>query len=149
DAAAVTFATTFYAQMLAGKPFGDAVRRARQEVYDQHPAVNTWGAYQCYGDPGYTLRGAEDGQEDGRAVEEFATRDELVLTLENIAQAAETIAHGDARAEQERVERIHKWVTANRQQWLDDARVQAALARAYRELDLFPQAIECYRKAGG
>ncbi len=55
DAAALTFAEVFYDQMLKGYEFGEAVLRARQRVREQHPGVNTWGAYQCYGNPGFTL----------------------------------------------------------------------------------------------
>ena len=51
------FAESFYARLLAGEPFGEAVRAAREEVWTRFPDVNTWGAYQCYGDPGYRLRG--------------------------------------------------------------------------------------------
>ncbi|MGE3773341.1 MAG: CHAT domain-containing protein, partial [Gammaproteobacteria bacterium] len=51
DAAAHTFAEVFYARMLAGQYFGDAVRLAREETHRRQPTVNTWGAYQCYGDP--------------------------------------------------------------------------------------------------
>lgn len=55
DRAAQTFAEVFYDQMLKGREFGEAVLRARQIVQDQHRGVNTWGAYQCYGNPGFTL----------------------------------------------------------------------------------------------
>ncbi|MGH7506260.1 MAG: CHAT domain-containing protein, partial [Longimicrobiales bacterium] len=149
DGAAVTFATSFYRQMLKGKPFGDAVRRARQDAYEQHPGVNTWGAYQCYGDPGYMLRLPTDAYDEEPREEGFATRDELVLTLENITQSAETIAHRDTGEEQARIARIHKWVRDRRPSWLKDARVQSAFARVYRELDQFAEAIACYREANG
>ena len=55
DAAANTFAVIFYEDFLSGTPFGDAIKRARAETFKRYPSVNTWGAYQCYGDPGYTL----------------------------------------------------------------------------------------------
>lgn len=55
DGAAETFAATFYDQLLTGATFGDAVLAARKEVHAQHGTVNTWGAYQCYGNPGFTL----------------------------------------------------------------------------------------------
>jgi formylglycine-generating enzyme required for sulfatase activity len=56
DAAGGAFAEGFYSRMLAGQPFGEAVRGTREEVWLRFPAVNTWGAYQCYGDPDYRLR---------------------------------------------------------------------------------------------
>ena len=39
--------------MLDGGDFGSAVRAARRTTY-RHES-NTWGAYQCYGDPGFRL----------------------------------------------------------------------------------------------
>jgi pimeloyl-ACP methyl ester carboxylesterase len=55
DAAAETFALTFYEQMFSGATFGDAVLLARKAAHVKHGDVNTWGAYQCYGNPGFTL----------------------------------------------------------------------------------------------
>jgi CHAT domain-containing protein len=57
DAAAETFAESFYTHLLEGEPFGKAVRAAREEIWKRFPTVNTWGAYQCYGDPSYQLHG--------------------------------------------------------------------------------------------
>ena len=56
DDAATTFATTLYRGLLDGLPFGDAVTAARVDTWEQHPGVNTWGAYQCYADPDFRLR---------------------------------------------------------------------------------------------
>ena len=53
DQAAKDFSDTFYAALLDGAAFGDAVSRARKRCYNDHPGVNTWGAYQCYGNPDY------------------------------------------------------------------------------------------------
>ena len=56
DAAAYLFSKKFYENMFQGKTFGDAVRGAREEVYINYNRKNTWGAYQCYGDPFYKIR---------------------------------------------------------------------------------------------
>ena len=53
DQAASTFAKLFYSLMLEGKRFGEAVRLARAETFDRQPSVNTWGAFQAYGDERY------------------------------------------------------------------------------------------------
>lgn len=58
DDAALDFARQFYNYMFAGDNFGDAVKKARSYVYDHHKLSNTWGAYQCYGDPFYKLKKA-------------------------------------------------------------------------------------------
>ena len=56
DTAALAFAKRFYEGMFQGKTFGDAVRIAREEIYENYGKKNTWGAYQCYGDPFYKLQ---------------------------------------------------------------------------------------------
>ena len=56
DGAALLFAKKFYENMFAGKTFGEAVRLAREQVYNDFGKKNTWGAYQTYGDPFYKLR---------------------------------------------------------------------------------------------
>ncbi len=57
DAAALLFAQVFYSLLVSGSAFGEAVLAARRTVYEQtHDRSNTWGAYQCYGDPFYKLR---------------------------------------------------------------------------------------------
>jgi tetratricopeptide (TPR) repeat protein len=58
DAAAASFAETFYEAMLSGSTFGEAVTRARKAVFDAHGDSDTWGAYQCYGDYAFRLRAA-------------------------------------------------------------------------------------------
>jgi len=55
DGAALEFAETFYAHLFAGETFGNAVQKARAGIYQNYPSTNTWGAYQCYGDPFYRL----------------------------------------------------------------------------------------------
>jgi len=55
DTAALAFAKKFYEAMLAGRNFGDAVHAAREYVYNNFSYTNTWGAFQCYGQPQYRL----------------------------------------------------------------------------------------------
>lgn len=57
DAAAITFAKVLYLGMLGGANFGDAVYTARRKTFDDHPETNTWGSYQCYGDPTFKFGG--------------------------------------------------------------------------------------------
>jgi hypothetical protein len=54
DFSASTFAKTFYASLLAGNRFIDAVAEAREAIYKRDD--NTWAAYQCYGDPDWVFR---------------------------------------------------------------------------------------------
>ncbi|MPR36737.1 CHAT domain-containing protein [Salmonirosea aquatica] len=56
DATALEFAEKFYDCLFSGDTFGESVKRARQAIFDNHGTRNnTWGAYQCYGDPFYRL----------------------------------------------------------------------------------------------
>jgi CHAT domain-containing protein len=51
DSAALEFARVFYNLMFTGYSFGDSVKEARKVVFEKFMNSNTWGAYQCYGDP--------------------------------------------------------------------------------------------------
>jgi tetratricopeptide (TPR) repeat protein len=55
DDGALDFTEQFYTAMFAGYNFGDAILKARKFIYEKYPGNNTWGAYQCYGDPFYKL----------------------------------------------------------------------------------------------
>ncbi|MVT07941.1 CHAT domain-containing protein [Chitinophaga tropicalis] len=62
DNAALDFTREFYQGMFAGDTFGEAIHHAREVIYQKYQTRNnTWGAYQCYGDPFYTLRPRADG----------------------------------------------------------------------------------------
>jgi hypothetical protein len=56
DDGARVFAEAFYAALVRGDRFIDAVSHARRETYFHDPGQNTWAAYQCYGDPDWMLR---------------------------------------------------------------------------------------------
>jgi len=56
DKPAELFATTFYDALLGGARFIDAVAAARSAAWKGGGGGNTWSAYQCYGDPGWTWR---------------------------------------------------------------------------------------------
>src|SRR5207247_4671448 len=87
DDDAKTFARTFYEAMLAGRQFGDAVRVAREETYGSGSS-NTWGAYQCYGNPAFVL-GKHSGNQ-GEDGQRFASNAELVARLLNLALDAKS-----------------------------------------------------------
>ena len=89
DGPAEIFATTFYRWLLAGQTFIDAVAEARRAALRAAPGSKTWAAYQCYGDPNWTLRRAT-GDAQGPSTAADATRDlasapGLALTLEELA----------------------------------------------------------------
>ncbi len=87
DGAARFFATSVYEQMLDGRqPFGRAITEARRRTYHRYPRVNTWGAYQCYGDPHFALAAPETV--DAIRPPHPMTAGELVIELETVALQA-------------------------------------------------------------
>lgn len=56
DGPAEQFASTFYAALLDGKRFIEAVGEARSAAWKANRQGNTWAAYQCYGDPDWVWR---------------------------------------------------------------------------------------------
>ena len=88
DVAARTFATTFYDSLLRGNRFITAVAEARKAAYSDDD--NTWGAYQCYGDPDWYFgrNESERGTTKTAPADEFAgvaSETALKLALETIA----------------------------------------------------------------
>jgi len=150
DAAALDFARVFYAALLDGDglPFGDAVKVARSEVHRLHGArCNTWGAYQCYGDPQWRLlhdpsdADASLGSSRLRGAEQCMSASELATRILQIEAVA-----GD-KPPSELFDQLRQLQAAllddpQRRDWLRDSRVRAALGTAYRELGDHRQAAE-------
>jgi hypothetical protein len=81
DDSALDFADTFYTAMLGGDNFGDAVKMARKHCYEKNNSNNTWGAYQCYGDPFYKF----DMRQSGSARSwEYVIAEEAEIDLDNL-----------------------------------------------------------------
>lgn len=88
DQAALEFAETFYDQMFEGCKFGEAVLRARKLIYERYrDHTNTWGAYQCYGDPFYQISQASSS---GTGVRELLIKEEAEIELENLVQSLDS-----------------------------------------------------------
>jgi CHAT domain-containing protein len=88
DLPAETFASTFYDSLLGGARFIDAAARARQAAWDVRGQGNTWAAYQCYGDPDWTLRRTEAKRTVAPPAEKFAGISSplgLAIALESVA----------------------------------------------------------------
>lgn len=84
DQAALFFANRFYDEMINGEDFGSAVLNARRAVFDRFgDGDNTWGAYQCYGDPSYKLDNRASGSTGPDGIE-FETDDILLMELSNL-----------------------------------------------------------------
>ena len=111
DKPAELFATTFYDTLLDGGRFIDAVAAARAAAWRNGAGGNTWSAYQCYGDPGWTWqRGVGDAQRAAAAPgDEFGG----VSSAPALALALETIATrlrfgGDDPSQRSKVEAVQR-----------------------------------------
>jgi pimeloyl-ACP methyl ester carboxylesterase/tetratricopeptide (TPR) repeat protein len=83
DDAAMDFAQIFYARMFGGYSFGEAVRDARSAIYEKyHQDNNTWGSYQCYGDPFYRLVNRTDGKKESKR--NYLIAREVEIDLHNL-----------------------------------------------------------------
>ncbi|EGK73419.1 hypothetical protein METUNv1_00046 [Methyloversatilis universalis FAM5] len=134
DAAARCFAETLYGALLEGRGFGDAVRLAREATWSRHPRVNTWGAYQCYGDPDYRLDPTGPLHRDS-APPPFSTPSELVAELDNRTSALCIGNHDEPQAWLERC--LQRLPAAVREDWLARADVAAAIGLYLGEAGLY------------
>ncbi|MBL4663601.1 MAG: CHAT domain-containing protein, partial [Flavobacteriaceae bacterium] len=82
DSAALLFAEIFYDKMFNGSHFGDAVKDARDAVYKEYPENNTWGAYQCYGDPYFKLK--DTSTRHGSWSPHYIVPEEVEIHLDNL-----------------------------------------------------------------
>ena len=90
DGPAETFATTFYRELLRGANFIAAVAEARLAAWNDDPDGKTWAAYQCYGDPNWTLRRA--GGDAQAAARPFTDQYESISSPLGLALALEELA---------------------------------------------------------
>lgn len=89
DTAALEFARVFYEQMLDRKTFGEAVKEARKVVFEKFESThtNTWGAYQCYGDPFYKFENIQTVKKNG--TKSYLIEQEAIVELENLLREVE------------------------------------------------------------
>jgi tetratricopeptide (TPR) repeat protein len=139
DQAAKEFARRLYSEMLAGREFGQAVRAAREEVFAQYGSVNTWGAYQCYGDPGFSLRPAQRGDE----TEIFAADRELRFEVRRLANR---VRGTDAKERAKTLQRLERIISTAQPSWLKSGATCASIALAYGELGKLAEAVNYYER---
>jgi Uncharacterized protein conserved in bacteria len=149
DAAANTFARVFYEAMLSGEYFGAAVSRARRATFDQHPNVNTWGAYQCYGDPQYRLlrdhaTGSDAPDRSAAAERGFDSHEEIIAALDAIAARMRRSKDGVSG---DGITRIVDAMKKSHAVWLERGDVLAAVARAWKAAGDSKAATSYFRRA--
>jgi tetratricopeptide (TPR) repeat protein len=145
DDKAKDFARTFYEQMLAGFGFGDATLAARHKACTPGADSNTWGAYQCYGDPDYHLSGP--GPVAAKSpVKSFALIEEAIESADQVREEANISLERHAWTSQRaRLDAIA--AQAEQKQWLGDPTLRSALGRAYGALSDHDAAIAHYQAA--
>lgn len=89
DRAASDFANIFYTRMFDGYNFGDAVNTARSAIYEKYRLNNnTWGAYQCYGDPFYKLINRTTAKKE--SAPNYIIEEEVEIDLNNLLNDLDT-----------------------------------------------------------
>jgi tetratricopeptide (TPR) repeat protein len=106
--------------------------------------VNTWGAYQCYGDPDFVLvetaaRARDEGQQ-AASLEQFVNR------AEDLRAEISCLGEGSIATQIERLNAL-KESLARDAGWGHIGLGWAALARVYNEALEYDKAIECYEQA--
>lgn len=145
DAAGKTFAEAFYEAMLDGGTFGRAVQTARTRTFDRHPYANTWGAYQCYGDPDFFIVERDAGDDEHPT--EYASVEGMINRMENLEAECETRGGKPIGAQIKELEVLQRALEASG--WNDSGRAWAALGRAWNRAFQFDAAIGCFYRAIG
>ncbi len=141
DAAAMVFAQVFYAAMLDGYHFGDAVKMARKSCYDKYGNTNTWGAYQCYGDPWYKF----DPKKSKKSVEDsYITLDEALVDLHNELKKSYQAKESNLSIIEGKIDRIIRKTEESGFRY--DAEVIEKEAEIYRSLNDVDRALERYQE---
>jgi hypothetical protein len=150
DKAAALFGETFYREMLDRETFGTATRSARQKAYMDFAGSNTWGAFQCYGDPDYRLRPVGSGSRHQIDPSAFVAIPEAIDAVQQVRDDLNIGVERNFGRLNARLKAIEDDARNNRpQKWLASAELRVALAEAWAELGDLAKAIEHYAAAVG
>ncbi|MCM1984538.1 CHAT domain-containing protein [Lyngbya confervoides] len=146
DDAAIRFATVLYQRLLEGDNLMAAVRDARAQTHKAGGVEDlTWGAYQVYGDPGYTLYWVDRRQGAGPAdARSFVSRHEFAEYLLDFVPQSGRMMQADRHAWQERLGSLGDSLSES---WKQDGAIAGAFGRAYGELGDYAEAIDWYEQA--
>ncbi|MEP7317659.1 MAG: CHAT domain-containing protein [Panacibacter sp.] len=142
DSAAAIFSATFYNAMFEGKTFGDAVRAAREKTYNQFGQTNTWGAYQCYGDPFYTFMVKAGWTKKPKP--SYVDPVEVIYDIDNLISE---ITSASKRKEIDEYKSIIGNIeSALQPSWKINAEIIERFALLYQTLGMFDSAIAYYQQ---
>jgi CHAT domain-containing protein len=142
DTAASVFAAAFYNSMFEGKTFGDAVRDAREKIYTDYGQTNTWGAYQCYGDPFYTFPMRSKSSWSAKTF--YTDKIEAEYAIDNLKSQATSGSKRQTFKEAEA--KLNSIINALSAEWKNDGRIIELLADLCNKLNAREQALEYYPK---
>lgn len=143
DGDGLAFATSLYQRLLEGETLGEAVRASREAIYPRggQRGSNTWGAYQCYGDPQWRLADARQTQSyadryGSSRLREASRCMSPAELAERILQVVAVAGDKPRDALLMQLEELRSALQADavRREWLRSSAVRAALGEAYREL---------------
>lgn len=142
DHAAAVFSAELYERMLDGAPYGDAVYRARRKAHQADGGrSNTWGAYQCYGNPDFQL---VSGSGARRPTEPVVSEGQLIRRLETITSDA---GQADTRAWRDELTRALDGALSSAGALRTRPRVALASGDALRALGQFGRAADEYERS--
>lgn len=148
DDAAETFAREFYAALLRGQRFMDAIAVAREAAWQL--AGNTWAAYQCYGDPDWLLiADSIDPQNfqvaNANPLAGVVSAQALVLLLESLTNQAK-FQDGDLE-HREIGKQLQDLESRYDSLWGDKGEVARCFAKAWAVVKNPDRAIDWYERA--
>lgn len=141
DAAALDFTLVFYRYMFEGYTFGDATREARKVIFEKYPTNNTWGAYQCYGDPHYRFR-QEQVYHSANGEASFSTAHEAEIVLENLHSELETNNYDNTYF----INKLENIEQALERSGLAEPRLYELVAYIYFELGEYATAVNIFER---
>lgn len=142
DEAARRFATTLYSKLFDGFAYGSAVDLARKAAASVSNESNSWGAYQCYGDPGFRLVSDRCSSREHHKQNRPVSRHELLRRLKQVAIHAKepTSSHEELERELKELQ----WGTPV--EW-QDGEVNYQFGLGFSELCFFGEPLRFFEEA--
>jgi len=159
DSAAEHFAAVFHERMAGNATLAEAIHAARLSTHDKHADRNTFGAYQCWGDPEFRLDPIGRLRDARTGLVRYASPHRYTLEAANLCNDALTASEPrraslDASAKRLLASMIDQygdpWHSPDRRDraWhAERVRALAGLGRAFGELGELPSAIRLLRVA--
>ncbi|MGB3344997.1 MAG: CHAT domain-containing protein [Aequorivita sp.] len=139
DVAAKHFAQVFYNSMFSGDSFGLAVQKARSYIYHNVPGNNTWGAYQCYGDPFFKLKFV--AAEKSRWTPSYIVPQEAEIDLDNLLNELEVAIDENNN----HLDSLNEIITAVDRDVFRTPQIKERIARIYQEMAMYGEAIASFK----